>query len=112
MTQLTDSLANDFERTTAPHPVFGRPGEFQVDLDGGWSSLVGMNGGYMSALAVRAAESLEPDRVVRTTSTSFLRSGHVGPATVSARQVRRGRSMSTVAAELVQDDQILHVIRS
>ena len=60
MTQLTSPFPTDFDRTTTPVPIAARPGEFDVDLDGGWSSLVGMHGGYMSALAVRAAESLAP----------------------------------------------------
>ena len=111
MTQLTSRSDTDFDRTTALLPVETRPGEFLVDLHGGWSSLVGMHGGYMSALAVRAAESLAPDRVVRTTSTSFLRSGTVGPAVLTVREVRRGRSMTTMVAELAQGDQILIVTR-
>jgi acyl-CoA thioesterase len=111
MTQLTSPSATEFDRTTALLPVDGRPGEFVVELDPGWSSLVGVHGGYMSALAVRAAASLAPDRVVRTTSTSFLRSGRVGPAALSVREVRRGRSITTMVAELVQDDRILHVTR-
>ena len=111
MTQLTAAFATDFDRSTALIPVEDSPGEFVVDLDGGWSSLVGMHGGYMSALAVRAAESLAPDRMVRTTSTSFLRSGRVGPAALTVREVRRGRSITTMVAELVQDDHILTVTR-
>ena len=94
MTQLTTLVAGpDFDRTTALIPVEAHPGEFLVDLDGGWSSLVGVHGGYMCALAVRGAESLAPGRVVRTMSTSFLRSGRVGPAVLSVREVRRGRSV-------------------
>jgi acyl-CoA thioesterase len=111
MTQLTSLSVPDFDRATAVVPVEARPGEFVVELDDGWSSLVGMHGGYMSALGVRAAESLAADRVVRTMSTSFLRSGRVGPAALSVREVRRGRSMTTMVAELVQDDQIVHVTR-
>jgi acyl-CoA thioesterase len=60
---------------------------------------------------VRAAESLAPDRVVRTTSTTFLRAGRVGPATLTVREVRQGRTMSTMVAELAQDGQILHLTR-
>ena len=65
----------------------------------------------MCALAVRGAESLAPGRSVRTMSTSFLRTGRVGPAVLSVREVRRGRSITTMVAELVQDDQILTVSR-
>jgi acyl-CoA thioesterase len=111
MTQLTSLPPTDFDRTTTPIPVESRPGEFDVDLDAGWSSLVGVHGGYMSALAVRAAESLAPDRVVRTTSTSFLCAGRVGPAVLTVREVRQGRTMSTMVAELAQDGRILHVTR-
>jgi acyl-CoA thioesterase len=110
MTQL-ETAVTDFDRTTALIPIEAHPGEFLVDLDGGWSSLVGVHGGYMCALAVRGAESPAPGRLVRTMSTSFLRSGRVGPAVLSVRAVRRGRSITTMVAELVQDDQILIVGR-
>jgi acyl-CoA thioesterase len=110
MTQL-ETAVTDFDRTTALIPREGRPGEFLVDLDGGWSSLVGVHGGYLCALAVRGAESLAPDRFVRTMSTSFLRSGRVGPAVLSVRELRRGRSITTMVAEVGQDDQILIVSR-
>jgi acyl-CoA thioesterase len=73
--------------------------------------LVGVHGGYMCALALRAAATIAPDRDVRTMSTSFLRTGRVGPAALSVREVRRGRTITTMVAELVQDDQILIVSR-
>lgn len=107
MTELKRvAAASDFDRTTALQPT-GQPGEFAVDLDAGWSSLVGVHGGYLCALAVRGAEALAADRSVRTLTTSFLRSGDVGPATLTVREVRRGRSMSTVTADLSQHDRLL-----
>lgn len=112
MTQLKAVAGRtEFDRTTAPRPIDGRPGEFAVFLDAGWSSLVGMHGGYMSALAVRGAESVSTDRTVRTTATSFLRAGRVGPARLSIRELRRGQTLSTMTAELVQDDRVLQVTR-
>ena len=54
-----------------------------MDLDAGWSSLVGIHGGYMSALTVRGAEAVAgADRCVRTVTTSFLRTGEPGAATL------------------------------
>ena len=100
------ATASDFDRTTALQPT-GRAGEFTAELDAGWSSLVGIHGGYMCALAVRGAEALAADRGVRTLTTSFLRTGAVGPATLVVREVRRGRSMSTMTADLIQDDRLL-----
>ena len=108
MTELraSDDAVTDFDRTTAVVPT-GRPGEFAVDLDAGWSSLVGMHGGYLCSLAVRGAEAVASDRTVRTITTSFLRSGEVGPATLTVQELRRGRSVSTMVTELHQGDRLL-----
>jgi acyl-CoA thioesterase len=112
MTQLSGEAAQtDFDRTTTLTPVPQRAGEFTVDLDPGWSSLVGVHGGYMCALAVRGAETVVPGRTVRTINASFLKSGRVGPATLSVTALRSGRTMSTVTAELIQNDQVLVVSR-
>ncbi len=107
MTQLSE-LVTDFDRTTALVPSAEKPGEFGVELDRGWSSLVGIHGGYMSALAVVAAEAaVGTDRAVRTITTSFLRTGQPGPATVVVRPIRAGRSITTATADVVQEDKIL-----
>jgi len=103
----TAGVRSDFDRTTAITPIEGRPGTFAVELDAGWSSLVGVHGGYMCALAVRGVESVVLGRFVRTVTTSFLRTGAVGAAELSVREVRHGRTMSTVVADLVQDDRVL-----
>lgn len=112
MTVLKASApVTEFARTTEVHRSDDGPGEFTVELDGGWSSLVGIHGGYMCAVAVRAAEAFVPDRGVRTTTTSFVRRGRVGPATISVREIRRGRSISTVVADLVQDGELVTITR-
>jgi acyl-CoA thioesterase len=123
MTQLSELAATttatattatpEFERATSLAPVPGADGQFAVDLDPGWSSLVGIHGGYLCALAVRAAEAVAGggSRPVRTITTSFLRTGRPGPATVVAAELRRGRSMSTVTAEVHQDGRLLTTSR-
>jgi acyl-CoA thioesterase len=100
-----------FDRTTAVTPIEGQTGEFAVDLDAGWSSLVGVHGGYLCAIAVRGAEAMVEDRVVRTLTTSFLRTAQVGPATLSVRAVREGRSITTMVADLAQDGRLLTTTR-
>jgi acyl-CoA thioesterase len=109
MTELRVAQS-DFDRTTTLTPSAGERGSFSVDLDAGWSSLVGVHGGYMCALAVRAAEAVVEDRTVRTLTTSFLRTAAVGPANLSVREVRRGRSMSTVVVDIEQGGR--HVLSS
>lgn len=107
MTQLSADLTT-FDRTTSlvAHP--DEPGRFSVVLDDGWSSLVGIHGGYMSALTVKGAEAVAgTDRSVRTVTSSFLRTGRPGAAEVVVRTIRGGRTLSTVAADLVQDGKLL-----
>ncbi|MCU1397337.1 MAG: hypothetical protein JWN62_446 [Acidimicrobiales bacterium] len=47
-------------------------GVFAADLDESWASLLGVHGGYVTSLTVRAAEALLPGREVRTVAASFL----------------------------------------
>lgn len=112
MNELTKlvSLA-DFDRATLVSPVSDRPGEFAGDLDEGWSSLAGVHGGYMCAVAVRGAEAHAPGRAVRTVATSFLRPGHVGPVEMAVREIRQGRSFTTLDVDLVQDDRLVLTTR-
>jgi acyl-CoA thioesterase len=112
MTELEVMPAvTDFDRTTTLSPVNGRPGEFTAWLDSGWSSLVGVHGGYLSALAARGARAVVPDRAVRTLATSFLQVGRVGPASLTVSELRRGRSVSTVTVDVVQDDHVVTTTR-
>ena len=88
------------------------PGDFDVDLPARWSSLVGVHGGFMVGLAVRAAEHVVPDRTVRTIATSYRSSVALGAATLTATEVRRGRSTSNVDVVLRQDGResvVVHV---
>jgi len=97
--------ATHFDRTLAVRPSNeSEAGRFDVELDETWASLRGVHGGYMTALAVRAAELEAPGRAVRTIATTFLRPAEVGPAVLHVEQLRSGRSFSTVAVELSQQN--------
>lgn len=96
----------EFDRTTALHAT-STPGEFDVELSALWTSLVGVHGGYLTAIATRGAEAVVPDRRARTIATSFLRPAAVGPARLVVQEQRRGRSVSNVTAELRQADRVL-----
>lgn len=99
---LADRAPTEFDRHLEL-TVGDEPGWFGVDLPDAWSALVGIHGGYLTALAVRAAEARDPGRRVRTVTTSFLRPARPGPAELRTTELRRGRSISTVDAELLQD---------
>ena len=89
-----------FDRTTVVTAVDA--GRFTLELDGSWSSLRGIHGGYLAALSARVAQQVRPDRPVRTLTTSFLRPARPGPAEAVVELHRAGRSVSTVGVTIAQ----------
>lgn len=78
-------------------------------VDRGWWIHRGPNGGYVAAMLVRAidAEVADPQRIVRSLTIHYLRPPEEGPAEVAVVMQRRGRTLSTVTAELRQGDTLL-----
>lgn len=111
MKQLSVIERTDFEQSTSLERVPDEPGVFTVDLAERWSSLIGIHGGYMAAIAVRGAEAVAVDRGARTITTNFLRPGKPGPARLEVQEFRRSRSISTVVADLVQGPSVLQTSR-
>ena len=100
-----DTLTTQFDRTTAVRALGGADVDghrFSAELDDSWRSLRGIHGGYLTALAVRAAEATMPERSVRTVATSFFRPAEVGPAELHVEVLRSGRSLSTLVSALRQ----------
>src|SRR6185436_19886938 len=98
------ALAGGFVHATTLHADPVVPGRFHLDYEHDWTSLRGVHGGFQAAVAVRAAESVEPDLAVRTLGVSFLRAGVVGPAVVDVDVVRRTRTFATALITIRQDD--------
>lgn len=87
------------------------PDVFSAQLDAGWTVGGGVNGGYLLAVvgnAVRAgladAPAPRPDPVAF--SAHFVSASRPGAAVVRTRLIRSGGTTTTVAAELVQGDQV------
>lgn len=69
-----------------------------------WMQGRGSFGGIVAAAALKAMRSLlAPERTPRTVTTTFLGPVTAAPATMSARILREGRSVSFVEAEIVQE---------
>lgn len=103
-------LDTHFDTTVCVTPSHGRSredGVFTADLDESWASLRGIHGGYLAALAIRAAEATAPDRMPRTIATTFLRPAQVGPAQLSVEALRSGRSFTTVVVSLTQQQRAI-----
>jgi len=87
------------------------PGRFAVELDDAWRPLGGVvNGGYSTAVCLRALLEVVgvPDPLI--VSTTFLRSAVPGPAEVVVEEVGRTRRNVTAQARLVQDG--IEVVRT
>jgi acyl-CoA thioesterase len=96
-------MAAEFDTDTEVREL--APGEYDADLGAGWVVGAGVNGGYLLATIGRAiAQTVpaKPDPI--TISAYYLSASAPGPATISTRVLREGRSVATVAADLVQGD--------
>ncbi|MFC1420310.1 thioesterase family protein [Streptacidiphilus cavernicola] len=98
--------ASEFDRGIA---VAARPGAasvYDAELDGGWRIGGGINGGLLLALvgnALRAELGRDGGHADPfSISAYYLSAARSGPAEVRTETVRRGRSVSTGAATLLQ----------
>lgn len=95
-----------FDNTTTLRFDPTDPDQVQVDLPEAWGSLMGVHGGFVTALAVRAAQSRLDGQRVRTVSTSFLRPVTIGEASLEISVLRSGRSLSTFDVRLSQKGRV------
>ncbi len=100
---MTSVDLTTFDRTTAITPDHNDPHVVHAMLDAGWSSLRGIHGGYLAAIAVRAAETHLEQRAVRSITMSFLRPAAIGQARLSIAPVRESRNLTTLAVDIGQE---------
>ncbi|HEY4610294.1 MAG TPA: thioesterase family protein, partial [Ilumatobacteraceae bacterium] len=98
-----------FDATTSLRLDASQANRFTAHLDRAWSSLVGIHGGYLTAIAIRAAQRVVGERPIRTVTTTFLRPGSIGNAAVDVEAVRRGRSITNLAVSLSQSSKLVLV---
>jgi acyl-CoA thioesterase len=85
----------EFDAATAVSPL--DDGRYKATVDPGWAAPLGPNGGYLSALLIRAFEAeLDPagERQIRSLTCHFLRRPADGPIELAAEAVRSGRRMA------------------
>ena len=82
-----------------------RPGDdgYDIDVDPGWTVGGKPNGGYLLAIAARAAVASVAHDYVLAASAHYLHSPDPGPANVRTEVLRAGRSASQVRTTLVQN---------
>jgi acyl-CoA thioesterase len=82
---------------------------FEARMDRGWWVVNGPNGGYVAAVLLRAlAERMgEPERAPRSLTIHYTRPPAEGPVRIEARVERRGRSLTTLSARMLQEERLL-----
>jgi acyl-CoA thioesterase len=94
-----------FDETTRITVDAPESGHLTAELSPAWSSLRGIHGGYLNALAIKAAQRVLGERAVRTVTTTFLRPAVVGRVDLAVDPIRHGRSLTSVAVTLSQASQ-------
>lgn len=78
-----------------------------IDIPAGWTQGRANYGGLVAALLyARMAGVLDTPRVLRSATVSFVGPVATGPATVTARVLREGKSVVQVEAHLLQDGEV------
>ncbi len=95
-----------FAQATAVEPA--GDGAWRATCDGGWSTGLGPNGGYLAAMVLRAmtAQLGDPARHARSLTCHYLRPPVEGEVRVEVTVERSGRSLSTLTARLIQDGRL------
>jgi acyl-CoA thioesterase len=98
-----------FDHDTAITPL--GEGRFRARLDRGWWILRGPNGGYLTAILMRAirAEIDDPGRSPRSVTIHFLSPANEGPVDVEVRTERRGNSLTAVQARMAQEGRLIAI---
>jgi acyl-CoA thioesterase len=89
-----------FDLATAVH---GGPRSWTAQVDPGWAVGDRPNGGYLLALATRAALGVVEQPHPLAVSAHFLAPPATGPAELEVTPLRAGRSVSTARVTLAQD---------
>ena len=74
------TVASAFERATAVEPLGA--GAWCASCDGAWTTYLGVSGGFIAALVLRAmiAELDDPARTARSLTCHYLRPPEIGEA--------------------------------
>ena len=104
-------MTSEFDDDTAVSAIGG--GAFNADVSPRWNVGDKPNGGYLMALALRAAAAELPHPHPFTATAHYLRAASPGPALLDVEVVRTGRSHSTAEVRLVQQDaEVVRVLTS
>ena len=99
---------SEFDRGIAVRACPDQPGVYDAHLDEGWQIGAGINGGMLLAVlgsGLRATFGVAGHPDPLCVSAYYLSASRPGPAQLRTEPLRRGRSMSTGSASLMQGDE-------
>ncbi len=76
------------------------PERYIASIEPGWDIVGNANGGYLLAIAARAASEEAADRKPATVTAHFLAPGKPGPVTIETHVEKKGRRFTTVRATM------------
>ena len=80
---------------------------YAAEIEPGWDIAGTANGGYLMAIAARAASEVAGGRIPVTLTAHFLSPGKPGPVRIDTRLEKRGRRFTTVTARLSDSNRTL-----
>ena len=83
----------------------GDGGHYQIDLDPHWMGFHTLFGGYLAAVAMRAASQASGFRRAASLSCHFLQGGRPGPTEVVVESLRANKRSESLRVSLLQQDQ-------
>lgn len=100
--QHQDPEMHRFDRDTRLEPI--EENRFRGRVDKGWWIVKGPNGGYLAAILLRAMQltTNRSDRAPRSMSVYYLAVAEAGPIEIVTAIEKRGRSITTVTARMLQ----------
>jgi acyl-CoA thioesterase len=100
------TVASAFERATAVEPLGA--GAWCASCDGAWTTYLGVSGGFIAALVLRAmiAELDDPARTARSLTCRYLRPPEIGEANIDVAVERSGRTLSTLSGRVTQEGRL------
>jgi acyl-CoA thioesterase len=97
----------DFQSLTTPKRLDDT--RFLAEIPDGWQQGRGAFGGFVLANMVRAIEAFDatPERALRSLNAQLVAPVLVGPATIRVERLRTGSGVSTIAARIEGDGEVL-----
>lgn len=82
-------------------------GHYQVNISESWKVILGPNGGYIAAIILNGMKSMLGKVQTRSITFHFLSASVPGPAALHVNVKKKGRTLSTCTAKLLQGNKTI-----